>query len=412
MNFQLEPEDYEDPNTTIETILEAIRLLQADGNEPLPRSAFNAWLGFPPSRLKNASYGPEIVWLMNILADRALELHKAEQRQRASTGTLISANNNNSNNTNQNQRKSSLRVVYRSDQQQTPNSNGSNNKLDCITIGQPLVGGGLTTRPLGTYRIDDDALVLKQADLEAFWEDNNHSDNSIHNNKKTSQAAKRTMINSNNDENDNYDRGFSPLSGDEASDWYDQVNQVSTHLETIDLSDDFKSVNQANAMSINWQEYLVNFEQAREIIGTFFKESREPMENISARIKRELQVIWAREKFIQTQANKEIDDYLKTYQKYSKLLNENKELERNVEKKMASFEWMNEKLRNIRELVEKRTRDLADGKHLRELESKINQLRSEKSQFDVKIGLLMGIYANKQTELLADATKNNHLNSQ
>lgn len=396
MNFQLEPEDYEDPNTTIDTILEAIRLLQADGNDPLGRSAFNAWLNFPPSRLKNASHGPEIVWIMNVLADRALELQRAEQRQRSSTTNLISSNN-------QSQRKSSLRVVYRSEQQQISTTHNTT-KLDSVTIGQPLVGGGLTTRPLGTYRIDDDALLLKEADLDSFW--NGGESKSIRKKTGTTNASikgEKLIIN---DQTINYENTFEPLSGEKASEWYQQVGQVASHLETVDLShDEGNTIDNENCdvTANDLQQYLDNLGLAQEMIKLFFRDSRESLETIAARIRRELQVIWAREKFIQTQANREIAEYLSIYLKYSQLIKINGELESRVEKKMASFERMNEKLRNTRELVEKRTRDLAEGKHLRELETKIKQLRREKTQFDLKIGLLLSVYANKQTQLLANS---------
>lgn len=276
-----------------------------------------------------------------------------------------------------------MRVIYR-DQTGSSDNNSKHQGPESITIGQPLVGGGLTTRPLGTYKIDDDALVLGGDSWEARSFDDSLSliDGAAQSNHRITK----------------------PLSGKEADEWLANACSPSTvsFLESVELmsSDDKKKEFQRSTTNWNPDEFFKPLESSRNSIDKFLDEHAQPLTAISERIKRQLQVIEAREQYLRTNASREIKEFLEIWRSYSERKTTNESLASQLANSMERFEWFNEQLREARSLIEKRARDLAEGRHLRELELKIEGLNEEKRDFDERIGILMGIYCCRQSELL------------
>lgn len=82
MNFELDPEDYERPDETLSAIYEAVCLLllheEEQDSHVSARKAMKL-TGFSPNKLKQG-FGPEVIYTLNILADRALEIMLANAR--------------------------------------------------------------------------------------------------------------------------------------------------------------------------------------------------------------------------------------------------------------------------------------------------------------------------------------------
>lgn len=338
MNLQLEPEEYEDPNVMLGVILEAVRLLIEPDARPDVKSMKNA-INFPPGRLK-LGFGPEVVWTINILADRALELmFETESINRNST--IIYHN------------KSNLDV-------------GRNTASNSITIGQPFVGGGLTTRPLGSYQINDSSLLLDDKNETCILD------------------IGRENMNSNNKMPEN---------------WYDQVERANQILDSA------KSTDEMSGKIENWIDYSRSLSESSKSIEKFLGNSQSLMETISNRIGRHLQVINSREKFIQTNLKSSLEDFMKIWRNYSIESNRNVNLSEQVNLKTEKFTYYNDKLKNLAVQIDLRKKELNDGSQLRRLESMINRLKEECAEFDMKIGLLLIVNSKKQADIISQSVK-------
>lgn len=310
MNLELEPEEYQDVDVTISIIIEAVKLLLAsedDSNDPIT---------FPSARLKRG-YGPEVIWAMNILADRALEI-AAESEIRSDQ----------------------IRIIYHN--KGSSETDGRRNSANSITIGQPYVGGSLTTRPLGSYQIDDSSLVFPTSD---------------------EPTVEQPEV-------------YVP----EAADWYQQVERARSRLQIVDLSQ-------------NQSDHLKTMRKAREAIRNFLNESSSLLNIISSRIERQMQVIDKREKFIHTNLKNKIDKFMEVWRHFSRQSSLNGKLTNQVNRRTDLFESHNLSLKTVNNSIESRRKELNDGSRLRELEEVTKRLRSESDGLNFKIGLLLTVYA-------------------
>lgn len=344
MNLQLEPEEYEDPNVMIGLILEAVRLLIEPENNSETRPAGGTvkstknGVNFPPGRLKQG-FGPEVVWTINILADRALELmYESESISRKS------------------------KIIYhnKSNLDLGRNSTATNS----ITIGQPFVGGGLTTRPLGSYQINDSSLLFDDKNETSMFDIGRNNNN---------------------------------LNNKLSENWYDQVERASQILGSAKLTDELSGKIE------NWRDFSQSILDSSESIDKFLANSQSLMETITNRIGRHLQVINSREKFIQTNLKVPLENFMKIWRNYSIETTRYGKLVEQVNLRTEKFENYSDKLKNFAVQIDLRKKELNDGSQLRRLESMINRLREECAEFDIKIGLLLIVNSKKQAEILSQS---------
>lgn len=140
MNLELEPEEYEDLDTSSEIIMEALNLLMTSDDEisNRKRESKNSASSFPTSRLKQG-YGPEVVWTLSILADRALELMFEQAPSTTNKESRIIHNN---------------KTKF--------NATSSFSKFtDCVVIGGESIDNS-TFRVSDNYRIDDPDLLFEE----------------------------------------------------------------------------------------------------------------------------------------------------------------------------------------------------------------------------------------------------------
>lgn len=317
MNFDLEPEEYGDPDVLIGVILEALRvLLSEDDSQRQPSVVLPA-----PVRLRSG-HGPEVIWTMNIFADRAIEL----MLDGDANSSMIS------------------KVIYMS----KANSESSRQKseLNMIVIGQPFVGGGLTTRPLGNYQVDDKALQM-----DDLVKDIDH---------KSSLESHR-------------------YSKDE---WLRRVDLAKESLKAA--MDDTR----AHA-GTSWNHYLKIIDESRRMLDEFLIQNGSMLSAIAKRITRQLQAINNKERLIGTNLRDRLDGLVKVWRNYSDETTRNDLLNEQVTQKTDRFESLNEALGVLKSKIELRIRDLNDGGKLRELELAKERLKRESQELDVKVGLML-----------------------
>lgn len=359
MNLELEPEEYEDPDVVVGVILEALRLLLTpDDDQFNPRAGRSGNLiNFPPARLK-LGFGPEVIWTMNILADRSLEL-------------LLESDSSAIN------RK--INFIYNNKSGQE----AGRQTVNSITIGQPFVGGGLTTRPLGSYQVDDATLLFDDDE-----DDNNDDQDVKNNNYKSSIVADNTPLLADDMTNPDY--------------WYEQVDRTAPALESARLLIVDSNGTSGVGTVENWQDYLQSMLESKRAIQGFINNSRSLLHVVGARIDRHLQVIRGREKFIQTNLRAQIEEFLKIWRDYSIQSARQSQLVEQVNVKTDKFESYNDILKRVNGKIELRIKELNDGSKLRGIEHMIDRLKEENGAFDVKIGLLLSVYAKQQSKIVSN----------
>lgn len=341
MNLELEPEEYQDPDLIIEVILEAIRLLLTENDGDNSKNKGDI-IRFPFGKLRSG-YGPEVIWTMNILADRALELILANHEDDSPTI------------------KPKMHFHNKSSTDQAIRSNSNLGGNNFIVIGQPFVGGGLTTRPLGSYQIDDKSLLLDDDD------------------KDTQDKLERKRI---------IEQTTTNI---DAEDWYQQVQKVSNILGT-----NSSMIQEENRDSLVWHQFYDSFNQSKIDIQDFLNQSKPLLDVIKDRIDRQMQIINGREKFIQTNLKDSIECFSEILRDYTIHLKEHDDLIEQVTRKTNTFENYNENIKKLNNQIESRINELNDASKLDELETKIDLLKKENLSFDLKIGLLLPMYLERQ----------------
>lgn len=315
MNFELELEDI---GSSIGVIFEALKLLHEDGDLD-PKIHIRLEQG----------HGPEVVYAISCLADRALELAIEHDPRLGSVGPDIRFHNK------------------QHDQTRTANS---------ITIGQPIVGGTLTTRSLGKYFIEDSSLVLDYGAGSSKCES------------REAGATKET----------------------DPDEWLQQVERVAPQL-VLDF-------NKEPSAFEDWQDQLLSIHHSKKSAQSFIDQSKSILQAVENRINRQLQVVSSREKFLQTNLRSKLEAFLQVWREHSKQTKHNKSLLDNVNGKTDLFESHITRLQLLGRDIEARIRELNDGSKLKELELIISMLDAQSEDLEVKVGLLLAAVCSKDGE--------------
>lgn len=323
MNFEMELEDM---SSSISVVYEALRLLH-DNDELDPKFHIRMEQG----------YGPEVVYALSCLADRALELVHEHDPQLGSSPDIRFHNKQH-------------------DQTRMANS---------ITIGQPIVGGSLTTRALGKYFIEDSSLIL---DYQGDDDGPGSKRNSITN---TNRAPSSEAL---------------AIDGD----WLEQVDKIAGQLE---LANWLKEL----TIQQDWQEPLRFVSESRRLVQSFTSKSESIIKAVESRINRQMQVVSNREKFLQTNLRPQLEIFLQIWRDHSTQTQLNKRFLASVNGKTDMFESYNTRLKLLANDIQLRNRELNDGSKLKNLEAMISALDEQTTELDVRIGLLMAALAMEDT---------------
>lgn len=343
MNFEIEPEEYVDPDSLISVILEALRLL-VSGEDEREKHAPVASLP-PPIRLKDG-YGPEVIWTLNIFADRALELILEDDVQDTSSAVKVTYVNRTSSAPSHTKNKTN------------PQSLKENSM---IIIGQPHVGGGLTTRPLGNYQVDDESLQLGDDTSTQAIERV-----SVKKTRQMSQAERQNRV-------------------DRARD------SLGMAMSALEDTYDHRSIAQ-------WLSYAQTFDKFRKGLEEFHLKSSSTLSVVAKRVERQLDVIKKRENFIHSNLKGQLSEFLKVWNDYASETARNKLLTEQVIQRTDRFGVHVETLELLKSKMELRIRDLSSGGKLRELESASERLKRDSQELDVKVGLLLAIESKDKLE--------------
>lgn len=326
MNFDTDPGDYQDLDATIDVIFEALRLLL--GSDELP--AHDQRHLFPPGRLKQG-YGPEVIFCLNKLADRALEL-ALEERPRLGQ----------------------VEIFYHNKHKGAPNrAEQTRTSGNAIIIGQPIVGGGLTTRPLGNYQIDDSSLIFDLDGLEAPDDE------------RAEQAGEAAST---------------------QAEWSQEKLDKIAPLFEIDYNGLNSTLLSSPAVGMgSWPELLEATREARREVEAFIGQSKPALESVCRRAERQLQILTSREASLNANMKGQVGSFLFKWREHCKEVEQNSELNEKVNHKADLFESYVEQLKNLRTKEVK----LNDESQLEELQRLTARLSRQAQSMDLKLGLLL-----------------------
>ena len=360
MNLDLSPEEYQDIDATIGTIFEALKLLLSIESEQDEKSVARV-INFAPARLKQG-FGPEVIWTLSILADRALELSVEAGAFNSSRVQIIF-----------HEKQATIASVTGEVQSVNKTAGGQNQS---ITIGQPIVGGGLTTRPLGNYRIDDSSLLF----------DDDDDENQVSSTKVDTNEAK------------SLERGLDLSQAMFEPDlWLHQVERDTPALRVAN-----KLIVDGASNLGTLRDRISESRRINKGVQDFLNQSKSILEIIANRIEKQLQIINGREKFLQSNLGPQLDEFRKIWSTYNEQQKLNDRLIEQVSSKTDLFESHICKLRSLGEQIEERTRELNDGTKLRQLQDLVRSLERESGELELRVNLLLIVYAKRRQSSIED----------
>lgn len=371
MNLSLEPDNYEDLDVTLSIISEAVKLLITYIDEEGNVSSDTNDIGFSLGRLKQG-FGPEVLFVLNVLSDRAIEL--------MSDGHLASFKNDENN--------EEIDEIIKFVQSGNVNNNQTNKSQQAnsfITIGQPIVdtvGGGLTSRPLGSYELIDESLSF---DKTSPITDDTIDSKKANDEHSISSQDKRVA----------------------AGKWYAHVNDMSSQLEQAGAASQANNLLRRSSFDLtlatptstislfqskaNFAELLKSTLSAVE---TFETETMPILSAVNVSIKRDMRQIEEREQYLMATIKDPIDKFISVYKECNKKLTiDNAKLKEQASMTSAELDIESKKMDEMIRLTKGRRRELADGSKLKELELKIGKLKEENEEFDAQIGILLAVLA-------------------
>lgn len=343
----MNPQEYDDPNVTIMSILDVIRR-QTDYK-----------IDFSPSKLKQG-FGPEVIWTLNILADIALKhVQKQDNEQQ---------------------------------QQQNKSKSKSNNKNNNNTAASIVIKG--LTGPASETLLDGDEEMASNEDddLEinfddAFAEDEDDAESraypSLVQSRFVSTARKNSSILDSSS-------SLNPLSSqsmmnrdvlisktDESS-WKQEVERVLPQLKVVVRASDMKS---------DWRSRLNHFRSNKKTVDKEMEMSIEKLGRLMKEIVKNMDNVVSREKYLQHEFDGILSEYIGLRQKRNDLQEKYDVASSGITDKSRFLSSISDELESVKNEMEERGSSMTDGTPLVSLRKSLQRIKKEVTTIDVRIGV-------------------------
>ena len=306
----LNPQEFEDPNVTISTILDVMQ--EGSGER----------IDFPPSKVKQG-WGSEVIWLLTVLADISLR------------------RNHNSSST--------------------------------ITLkGLPSIGPDtdVTAGDENDPEISFDehfSLMDEDEEEERSRNDSHYPSQSIDSQTKKSERM------------DTEDASDIPLLSDaDTGAWMQEVDRVLPQLRVVVRSSDLKS---------DWRLRVGQLEASQKEMEGQFEKTKGSLDRLTQEIGKNVNKICQREKYLQTQFEPLINEYVSLKTQLSQLTEQYSEVSKGVTQKSQMLSEISEELESMKSEMEERGSSMTDGTPLVSLRKALQRMRGEVSSIDIRIGV-------------------------
>jgi estrogen-related receptor beta like 1 len=327
-NSSLNPQEHEDPNVTITSILDVIR------------SETDYKIEFPPSKLKQG-FGLEVIWTLNVLADQALK--------------YCSTRNNDHNNS---------------------RSKG-NNILSIVIKG---LSGHESETPLDE---DEETASNEDDDLEINFDDTLFEDEDVpesHTSLPSSKfidATKNMSLASFIPSSVTQNRDVLTSNTDESS-WKKEVERVLPQLKVVVRSSDVKN---------DWRLRLSQFRSSKEEMDKEMEMSVQKLGRLMKDISSNMEKVVSREEYLQHQFEPILSEYIGLRSQRNAVLSDYERASSGITDKSAVLSSISDELESLKTEMEERGSSMTDGTPLVSLRKALQRIKNEVTTIDVRIGV-------------------------
>ena len=326
---RLNPQEYEDPNVTITSILDVVR------------SQTDYKIDFPPSKLKTG-FGLEVIWTLNVLADQALK--------------------------------------YCANKEQTTRSKSNN--MPSIVI------KGLSGPEAETLLDQDEEMASNEDDdLEinfddALFEDEDVAESQAHTSLVSSKFhdtknMPMTSFSVSSSSSLTQNRDVLPSQSEESS-WKKEIERVLPQLKVVVRSTDVKT---------DWRLRLNNFRSSKEEMDKEMDMSVQKLGRLMKEISNNMDKVVSREQYLQHQFEGILSEYIGLRSQRNSLLQEYETASSGITDKSRILSNISDELESVKTEMEERGSSMTDGTPLVSLRKALQRIKIEVTTIDVRIGV-------------------------
>lgn len=174
------------------------------------------------------------------------------------------------------------------------------------------------------------------------------------------------------------EEGMSLLSDTDTAAWMQEVDRVLPQLRVVVRSGDVKS---------DWRLRVAQLESSRKEMEQQFSGTTVSLDRLTQEIGKKVEKIWQREKYLQTQFEPVINEYVSLKSQLSQLADKYAEASKGVTEKSAMLSEISEELESMKSEMEERGASMTDGTPLLSLRKAVHRIRSELASIDIRIGV-------------------------
>ena len=312
------PQEYEDPNVTISQIVDAV--FRASGRK----------VSFPPSKLKQG-FGPEVIWLLNVLTDLVLDGH---QEKNGLGSAIISVK-------------------------------GLNSPLDQMADGD---------EDEITSNQDNDCEINSDEQNYQLIDDEPHQ----HENDPLSLTSPLGLQSAETDPGLDIRPKKALISSTDASQWMSEVDHVLPQLKLVLRSSDRKS---------DWRTHLTQLETHEAQMREQFSTTQSSLKKLAEEIKQSLERISSREKYVQNQFEPLISEYNSLKNQLQTMTENYRLASSGVTEKSQLLSEISDELDAVKGEMEERGSSMTDGSPVISLRKALQRIKAELTTIDIRIGV-------------------------
>jgi estrogen-related receptor beta like 1 len=304
----LRPQEFEDPNVTISTILDLIR------------EAAQERVDFPPGKVKQG-WGSEVIGILTVLADISLR---------------------------RNHKNSSA----------------------------------ITLKGLQSIDTDTDVTASEENDPEISFdehfslmaEDEDENEERSYNEHHSFPGKQSQNMLTPEDASD----AAAAVPDVDTSAWMQELDRVLPQLRVVVKSSDLKS---------DWRVRVNQLEVSQSELEGQFERTRATLNRLTQEIEKNVDKISGREKYLQTQFEPLINEYISLKSQLGQLTDQYGEVSRGVTQKSQILSEISEELESMKSEMEERGSSMSDGTPLVSLRKGLQRVKAEVSSIDIRIGV-------------------------
>lgn len=237
----------------------------------------------------------------------------------------------------------------------------------------------ITVKGLQSMDTETEAATSEENEAEISFDEHFNLMEENEDEEETSLQEHQALVSRRTTDPDNLpDDGMPLISDIETSAWMEEVDRVLPQLRVVMRSGEVKS---------DWRLRVRQLESSRKEMEGEFEGTRVSLDRLTQEIGKNVDKISQREKYLQTQFEPVINEYVSLKSQLSLLMDKYGEASKGVTEKSQILSEISEELESMKSEMEERGASMTDGTPLLSLKKALNRIRSEVSSIDIRIGV-------------------------